>query len=315
MSYYAKIVADSIAFGTRLTTVEVCYPRFILAEDNTHRVFSRNSASSRAIPIERRIEQVLKNPFVPAAFAKNKAGMSADEVLDELANEEAAKDWLTARDACVEAARSLAARGVHKQYANRLLELWSWHTVIKTATEWTNFDNLRDHPAAQPEMQLAARCTKKARAENTPRELDVGEWHLPYVEQADNVMQSEKPLLVNGEPVGRVTWHATEIADRLAISVARCAAISFERQYAEKTVEQYIARHDDLLQSRHLSPFEHQAQVVEPFANPFVAEPPFSSHYRREKDYWVLTGHFCGNFAAPWLQYRKQLPGEAVFTG
>lgn len=310
MTYAARIIADSIAFGVRLTTVELTYPRFILAEDNTHRVFSRNSASSRAIPIERRIEQVLANPFVPAAFAKNKAGMSADEVLDELANEEAVTDWLAARDACVEAARSLAARGVHKQYANRLLELWSWHTVIKTSTEWENFDNLRDHPDAQPEMQIAARMTKKVRAESTPRELRVSEWHLPYVEgQECCEVQLYDPMN-----------HAENCAGPhilAKISVARCAAVSFERQYVEKPIEQYVARHDDLLASGHMSPFEHQAQVVEPYTRnaPYIYSAPFSPQYERIGHAWCRTDFFCGNFRAPWLQYRKMLPGEAIFRG
>ena len=47
----AVIAADSINVkGKRITTFIVTMPRIVLAELNTHRVFSRNSASSRAIP-------------------------------------------------------------------------------------------------------------------------------------------------------------------------------------------------------------------------------------------------------------------------
>ena len=43
-------------------------PRIILAEFNTHRLFSRNSASSRAIPFKKMVQSVLENPFIPIAW-------------------------------------------------------------------------------------------------------------------------------------------------------------------------------------------------------------------------------------------------------
>ena len=62
----AKIVADSIyKQGQRLTTFTVVFPRFILAELNTHRMLSRNSASSRARPFQAMLNDVRKDPFVP----------------------------------------------------------------------------------------------------------------------------------------------------------------------------------------------------------------------------------------------------------
>lgn len=284
MTYAAKIVADSRASGTRLTSIEVTFPRFILAEFNTHRVFSRNSASSRAIPVEKRIAQVRSNPFVPEAFGKNKSGMQATEELDEMSLGEARLEWYLARDAAVESAERLVKLGVHKQHANRLLEPFVWHTVIVTATEWENFFALRTDKAAQPEMQITARLVREAMDASTPRELGPGEWHLPYVEPSD-----------------RETAHARAGAEGdcaperllLAMSVTRCAAVSFERQNAERSIREHAKRHDDLLAAGHMSPFEHQARVLErAIAN---------------------IAMFHGNFRTPWMQYRKTLAGEDVW--
>lgn len=301
--YAAKIVADSLAMGVRLTTFEVTFPRFILAEFNTHRVLARNSASSRAIPVERRISQVRETPFVPEAFSKNQRGMQASANLD--ANEGAAAliAWTEAREDALRAAERLSKLGVHKQHANRRLEADCWHTVVVTATEWSNFFALRCHPAAQPEMQITATLMREAMAKSTPEELWPGEWHLPYAFEVD------------GEEF-------LNDAALLAISVARCAAVSYERQSVEKPQAEYVKRHDELLVSGHMSPFEHQAMV---FSDPNA--PPFAPHYRFEasdngpirlfdrRGLWVEDGWFCGPLRAPFLQYRKMLPGEAVFAG
>jgi len=114
LSYDAKILADSIADGVRLTTMEVTFPRFILAEFNTHRVFSRNSASSRAIPVEKRIAQVRENPFIPEGFTKNQRGMQASELIGDEHQANARHSWLRARDQAVLEAEFLACQGVHK---------------------------------------------------------------------------------------------------------------------------------------------------------------------------------------------------------
>lgn len=284
MSYAATVLADSIASGVRLTTLEVTFPRFILAEFNTHRMLSRNSASSRAIPVERRIEQVKFNPFVPEAFGKNKSGMQAAENVDERANELARGAWLQASAEACYAAERLALLGVHKQHANRVLEPFCWHTVVVTATEWANFFALRCHPAAQPEMQITAGLMRDAMKASTPRELQPGEWHLPYVWES---------LAHKVDECGHAEMlTATELAK---ISVARCAAVSYERQNVEKSIDEYVKRHDALLASGHMSPFEHQARVL--------------------VDDVARVSEFYGNFRAPWLQYRKTLPNEAVFTG
>jgi len=142
VAYNARVLLDSTSpAGIRLTTLEVTFPRFVLAEFNTHRLFSRNSASSRAIPTSKLIERVLKDPAIPLEWGKNKAGMSASDVLSPDLAQEAEHVWLGARDAAVANAQRLLDLDVHKQELNRLLEPFLWHTVIVSATEWKNFSS------------------------------------------------------------------------------------------------------------------------------------------------------------------------------
>lgn len=279
MSYEVKILCDSIARGVRLTTFMVTMPRFLLAEFNTHRVISRNSASSRAIPVEKRIAMLESDPFVPEAFQMNIRGMQAGAILDPIAQAMAKRIWIQASKAAIRYAKLLAKIGVHKQWANRLLEPFAWHTVICTATEWENFYALRAHPDAQPEIQIVARMMREAQDASTPNSLAVGEWHIPFI-TAEDIDQS------CGNPTCTVDdeW-------LVKLSVARCARVSYLTHDTNKRdVEKDIALHDSLMASGHMSPFEHCAQVC-------------------------LDTNYTSNFAYPWKQYRKFIPNEAVFKG
>ena len=283
-------MADSIAQGVRLTTLEVTFPRYVLAEFNTHRVFSRNSASSRAIPVKTRVQQVRENPFIPE-FTKNKSGMQGDGALGGASLNNALAVWGGASRTAADYAEALAHSDVHKQQANRLLEAFVWHTVVVTATDWDNFFALRMHPDAAPEIQLTAAVMKAAMNASIPKELNVGEWHAPYVEH------SEMGYGHHDDPDIRI----------VAISVARCAAVSYERQRAEKSVEEYVARHDALKASGHWSPFEHQARVATQEEINKAAYHLWNEERGRHLPVCI------GNFAVPWFQYRKMIPGEQIF--
>lgn len=298
MNYRAVIVADSAAQGVRLTTLEVTFPRYVLAELNTHRVFSRNSASSRAIPVKIRVQQVRESPFVPE-FTRNKGGMQADEILVNDSARNATAFWLGASKMAADMAESLSHIEVHKQQANRVLEPYAWHTALITATEWDNFFALRMHKDAAPEIRRAAEEMFKAMEGSTPRPLEVGEWHLPYIEPSET---------------GRAD------ATLRMISVARCAAVSYERQHAQKPVDEYVKRHDALKSSGHWSPFEHQAKVAS--FDEITKHASFrveGGNFSMASDGTIaatgvrMTPTFIGNFAVPWLQYRKMIPGEQVF--
>lgn len=253
----AKVIADSItSTGVRLTTIEYTAPRFILAEFNTHRVFSRNAGSSRAIPTTKLIERVVDTPVIPM-WSRNKPGMQG--VFDVTTEEEAewTKIWLEARDDAVKHAKRLAEVKAHKQSVNRVLEPYMYYKGVVTSTEWANWFALRDHEAAQPEIAMLARAFREAMDASIPRLLDEGSWHLPYV------FEDELHL---------------DLPSQIKVSVARCARVSYKTHDDDKVsvLEKDIKLYDDLLAEKHMSPFEHQA----------CPDPFFEEEY--------LSGNFSG---------------------
>lgn len=239
----AKVIAKTIGnAGAVITTFEIYAPRFLLAEINTHRVLSKSAASSRAIPLAKRIAMVESNGFIPDTFTKNKKGMSADENIDDASNEHAKDVWLTARNMMVGQATELGAINVHKQQANRLLEPFSYVHAVITATEWDNFYRLRKSPHAQPEFQELAGIMEMAEGWVKPR---ASMYHLPYTEDCDPKLSVE---------------------DLFYISAARCARVSYKTfEGVPSKLEDDIALCNRLLADGHLSPFDHPAladQVV-----------------------------------------------------
>lgn len=187
----AKVIADSISpQGDRLTTFILTFPRIILAEFNTHRMFSRNSASSRAIPFEKMVKSVQDNPFIPIAWQKDHKGMQGSEYLtDALSIQFAISNWLSAKDNAIKSAQALNSTkngydAVTKQLCNRLLEPFMWHTVIMTSGKegLENFFDLRDHEAAEIHIQELARKMKEVYNKFKPKKLQAGEWHIPMLE-------------------------------------------------------------------------------------------------------------------------------------
>jgi thymidylate synthase ThyX len=180
---YAKVVADSKHYqtDTRLTTFEVAFPRWVLAEFNTHKMLSKNSASSRAIPIKANIENILANTAVPVSWGKNQSGMVADVDVDEETAKKALDVWMRARDSAIGYALELVDLGIHKQIANRLIENFTYQKVLVSGTEWDNFFWLRCHKDAQPEINCPASAMLHEYNKSEPAVLYHGEWHLPYV--------------------------------------------------------------------------------------------------------------------------------------
>ncbi len=243
MNISAIIVADSIGTNEkRITTMQLKFHRFILPEFNTHRMFSRNASSSRAIPTEKLIEQVRNRPVMPVHWGKNQAGMQAKEELTGNELEAAKMNWLVSAENAATSAQAMLSNGVHKQIVNRVLEPFLPINVIVTATEWDNFFELRDHPDAQPEMQELARCMKVAMQESEPRLRQYREWHLPYITDGEND-----------------EWHSKILAK---ISAARCARVSYlKHDGTPSTPKEDLALFDKLIMSKpsHSSPAEHQA--------------------------------------------------------
>lgn len=238
--FRADIIADSInPVGNRITTYILRYPRFIHSELMTHRMFSRNAASSRAIPIEKVIAQVETDPAMPVEWGANGRGMAASGVVADAATSEAA--WRHAAALSVESARTLMRTGLHKQIVNRVLEPFVWMTTLVTATEWENFFSLRVHPKAQPEFQWLSYLMLRAYVLNTPQDKNVGEWHIPFGDRMPEDLS---------------------FGDKLKVAVARAARISYNTMEGEIDVKKDIELHDKLAADGHFSCFEHVAEAT-----------------------------------------------------
>lgn len=272
-----EIVKDSVSEdGIRLTTFVLTYPRFIHSEFMTHRVFSRNASSSRAIPVKKQIQMVKENPAMPLAFAANKAGMQAGEQFGPFKQWLCRFVWKSACYAAVFFATLMEKLNIHKQYANRILEPFNHITVVCTATDYENFFALRYHPDAQPEIHELAKKMYEMRERRIPKVLKPGEWHLPFV----SVPEFEKLTL----------------EDAIKCSVARCARTSYLNHNKEKpALEEDKKLHDRLVlhNPMHASPAEHQAT-------------PLDLRFKVET---YRSGNFVG-----WMQYRKTLPNENIIN-
>ena len=243
----ARVIADSInPDGDRLTTLECIFNRWILAELNTHRMLSRNSASSRAIPVKKIMRQVWSDPAEPVSWGSNRAGMQATSDLTGWRQRLARRIFLWARIPVLIFVWILTKLGLHKQVTNRLLEPWMWHYAIVSATEFDNFYKLRDHKDAQPEFQVLARAMRMAMDNSTPRKLAWGGWHLPYVQHS-----------VSFNP-DNLDW----ALQASKISAACCARVSYVRQNDRKSEDEDVKFTDRLSTSGHFSPLEHPAQAV-----------------------------------------------------
>lgn len=249
MTISAEVIAHSLWEGQGIITMKLRYPRFIHAEFMTHRMFSRNASSSRAIPVERLIEDVLKDPAMPVFWGKNEPGMQAREECnaevvvgfgsDDYVFGSREEGWLEARRRAVGMARMFSSAGYHKQIVNRLLEPFSHINVIVTATEWKNFFALRCHPDAQPEIRELAEAMRSAVGHSVPKET---EWHIPF------------------DPGDMLDFR-----NRLKWSVASCARVSYKtHEGIYPTLDMQVGLYERLSNAdpMHASPFEHQAKAV-----------------------------------------------------
>ena len=303
MTVSAKVIKDSISpDGVRITTLELEYPRIIHSELMTHRVFSRNSASSRAIPVSKVIELVESNPAMPVHWGKNQAGMQAKEELDDLNKEAVRHLWLEAAKQAVSIAKVMADIGAHKQVVNRILEPFQHMKVVVTSTEWANWDWLRDHPDADPTIHALAKEMKRVRNESTPEEIFYGEWHLPYVTSERSKVYAERDYFdEHGEPI--------TLEQARMISASCCAQTSYRKQ--DGSLEKAEDIFKKLVESEpcHASPVEHQATPVDLTCSPY------------EPEYWKMKGvtHMdrdltlhSGNFRG-WIQFRQLIPNNAKY--
>lgn len=277
----AKVILDSVnTVGDRITTLELTYPRFIHSELMTHRVFSRNAASSRAIPLKKQRSAIRKEPAEPFIWTSNQKGMQGGAPLDGLSLTGAIIVWSFHRHMSLTCNWLLEKLGLHKQYANRLTEAHAHITTLVTSTDWANFFALRLHKDAQPDFMELAMCIKVAMDDSTPNIMTPGDWHLPYVTADD-------------EDHATVWCGNTHISVALRmISVARCARVSyttFDHKYKSPAQDYELGCKLVSSQPLHASPMEHQA------------EPDPDGEFK----------HCWGNFRG-WVQQRKHYAHERV---
>lgn len=367
----AKVMADSICNGHRITTMLCTFPRFILSEVNTHRMFSRNSTSSRAIPFEKMVKMVEEDPFIPIAWQMDHKGMQGDayfsgtcrdtfghldrafagyeEYREKQATEQLKEEWLEARDVAVQQAKDLNYLGLTKQLCNRLLEPFMWHTCLITATEWENFFKLRcpqytfhhnydgiqtkacsrswkdvnyyyddtrdwtliqrlnvNESQAEIHMQALAEAMWDAMNESNPKELEPGEWHIPF----GNFIHIPEFLAFvcdqhNKEEV--FSFSKETVETQIEISTARCARLSYNTFDGEIDYNKDIELHDKLLGNGHLSPFEHCAKAMTQKEYDSFIKGELLIEDQGEGVKYIsdsLNNHgWCNNFRG-WMQYR-----------
>lgn len=303
--FKACVLADSISpADVRLLTFGIEYPREVLCEINTHCVISKNTSSSRAIPVKKMIENISADPYIPE-FGRNQPGMQAGSLLE---SEDAKAVWQMAMTEALDRAEDMARIGAHKQVANRIVENYGWCRQILTATEWSNFFHQRTHSAAHPAMQKIARLMYAAMLRSTPVKQDYGQWHLPLITEADQNDPKLTDAISNGfvgdstlyEKFSQIfgVGHARSL-HLAARSAARCARVSYNRidAGAGNSLEddwglfrKLVVRAAGDDSPVHASPVQHQATPC----HPLVFE------YRSN-----LRG---------WIQFRKLIPRENATT-
>lgn len=301
----AKILKHSTTKdgSSEIITYELEYPRFIHGELMTHRLFSRNAASSRAIPVDKMMQQVLHEPAMPVEWGINKPGMQANEIHKNTFA--CCKAWVNAARRAVNSAVELQALGLHKQIVNRVLEPFQRMKTIITATEYDNFFYLRCHSDAQPEIRVLSELMYQAYKESTAQILNVGEWHLPYVEcEPGRNGLKYFIFLDNGDKL------FLTLEDARKVSSSCCAQVSY--RVLDNGLEKALRIYDQLVTMKpvHASPFEHVATPMRGTASfgegaDDTVEGGIT-HVDHHGMYW--SGNFKG-----WVQYRQLIPNNAVW--
>lgn len=308
----AQIVADSVATnsGIRITTMALVYPKYAHGELMTHRVFSRNARSSRAVPVAKILQEVQNHPVEPIIWLKNKPGMQGGDPMSREEAQAACNVWRKLASDVAQGCEILGSSNgynLHKQWANRPLEAFSNIFTLVTSTYWKNFYGLRRHKDAQPEMKALADAMYEAHKNSVPALVEPGEWHLPYIDES--AIEAVRNFAYDND--NKLWMSSSESGIQklvLRVSVARCARVSY-RTFENKTptVEEDLTLFNRLVGSQplHASPCEHQA-------TPDTGGPRWPNVGKPEN--WDSSDDW-GNFFG-WRQFRKMLKGEdgADFT-
>lgn len=311
----AKVICDSISEqGVRLTTLEIEYPRFIHSELMTHRMLSKNSSSSRAIPVGKMLGQIEENIAEPVYWGKAKKGMQADEEVDYQDLWWYKDIWKYTFEEVSYRVKQLVGEvqefePLHKQIPNRLLEPFQMMKVVITGTDWGNFFNLRIHKDAQPEICMLAYKIYKVMEWSKPQKLLQGQYHLPYVCNSYEISEEGFPIL-------DTLAYCTEdnkllsLEEAIKISAASCASVSYRTE--GMTLEKADKIFDMLIKAEviHSSPFEHLAT---PIKQPCYITGVNEIHHETWEDgvtHMNKQGQLCSGNLRGFIQYRHLLPNN-----
>ena len=311
-SIKATVICDSISEqGVRLTTFEIEYPRIVMSEFNTMRAISKNSSSSRAIPVSKMLEHTKNINLKPIYFGSKKSGMQAG---DELIGEDlqyAKSTWESALHSMVHSAKILDDCGVAKEVCNRLVEPFQLVKVVCTATDWDNFFNLRLHPDADPNICMLAYKMYQAMQESKPVELKAGEWHLPFV----NIGWNGKGEMCYADD----DFNFISLEQAIKLSAASCASVSYRTE--GMTLEKADKIFDMLIKAEviHSSPFEHLATPVSKGVEiensdyltvGFINKASDSDTWEDGITHMNKQGELCSGNLRGFIQYRHLLPNN-----
>ena len=304
----ATVIAHSKSSvnGKEINTLELEFPRLVLAEFNTHNALSKNASSSRAIPVSKMLEQVRNNPAMPVRFGKKNVGMQDAGEHHELIDLGAAgvyftpdEVWSFAAKYASNYAEAFDKAGYAKQICNRLIEPFQMMKVVMTATELNNFLWLRDHPAADPTIDMLAKAIRTAKEDSVAVVLQPGEWHTPYYGDGywnkDSPDTLENALMISSSCSAQVSFRSLNDTIEKARDVS--AKLNLKGEHPEEPV--------------HASPTEHQATPLEfpktdGFCADYIQEGLWQqgvTHMDKEYNFW--SGNFQG-----WAQYRQMIPNN-----
>ena len=306
MKITAKVIQRSVSAYTdkEIVTYELEYPRYIHAEFMTHRLFSRNSASSRAIPVETMHRYIIEQDVTFIHVGRNQPGMQAKEELPEKEKSIILNIWRNARDYCINAASKMAQAGAHKQVVNRVTEPWMMMKVVMTTTEEANWDWLRAHPDAQPEIhELALQMQLAKQLAPEPLLLYRGEWHVPYVTR---YRDEASGILFYGDN------SRLSIDEAKMISASCCAQVSYRK--SDDSLDKAKMIFDKLINSTpvHASPVEHQATPIDydyHLPEGVIVDGAWSAKQGITHQF-TDGGLGSGNFR-DWIQFRQLIPNNA----
>lgn len=318
-TFHAKIDTHSVnEHGQELITAVLTFPRVVLSEFNTHRVFSRNSASSRAVPVAKNIRNILEHPYIPPKVGLNQAGMQAKDYLDKDSEEYA--QWL---DIYLEQ-RTFSALNATRQLVgdSKLVQelMQKWYDTRGVNMNLLNYI-LDDYTQGIKKDGKPSWDYLNIHKQHVNRVLEPFMWHTVVVTSntfsnfialrnhpdADPAIEEITKLFVAAQEKSTPTllkegqWHLPLLLDDeravaqdnplfwADVSTGRCARTSYLTHHGVRDVDlDIMLAKERLAPHGHMSPFEHPACSA-------------------KKD--TVSGNFIG-----YTQYRKSFEYEDDFS-